>query len=366
MFPNGDEPRSQDAEKPSAPQESGPGAPGGEAAASKEETPSVKPAPKVRRKRRRLYEMPEDESAMGESADVEAPVVQPSTTAKLDVASPEPAASDAAKAEPQPVEAATEPRDRTASTRKSGTTAASKKSATGRGKTRSTKTAKATAKRAKTKTARAKKSETGAATSPETGSAPREKTADASARAEAPGPAPQASDWQDRERVLRERDLRAEVTIQKHVLASMGISFLPVPLLDLAAVWVIQTRMLKRIAEIYRIDYRNQAALSFIGSLTGTVGGIAVGTAVVSSALKVAPGLGLWAVGVSMPVTSGAATYALGMVFLQHFASGGTFLTFEPQKVRSYYVEQLKQGQKLAKKWSQSKRSGATTNEPTA
>jgi len=49
-----------------------------------------------------------------------------------------------------------------------------------------------------------------------------------------------------------------------------------------------------------------------------------------------------------MPVVSGAFTYAIGKVFIQHFASGETFLTFDPEKVRDYYTEMFEEGKKVA------------------
>jgi len=42
-----------------------------------------------------------------------------------------------------------------------------------------------------------------------------------------------------------------------------------------------------------------------------------------------------------MPIVAGAATYAIGKVFVRHFASGGTFLTFNPEKVKDYYLPDL-------------------------
>ncbi len=51
----------------------------------------------------------------------------------------------------------------------------------------------------------------------------------------------------------------------------------------------------------------------------------------------------------SMPVMAGASTYAIGKVFIQHFESGGTFLTFDPKAVKDYYAEQLKEGSVVAK-----------------
>ncbi len=40
----------------------------------------------------------------------------------------------------------------------------------------------------------------------------------------------------------------------------------------------------------------------------------------------------------------GASTYAVGKVFIQHFESGCTFLSFDPRQVRDYYAQQYKKG----------------------
>ena len=63
---------------------------------------------------------------------------------------------------------------------------------------------------------------------------------------------------------------------------------------------------------------------------------------------KAIPGIGTTAGVVAMPILGGATTYATGKVFIQHFASGGTFLSFNPDKVKAYYEEMLKEGQKVA------------------
>ena len=49
-----------------------------------------------------------------------------------------------------------------------------------------------------------------------------------------------------------------------------------------------------------------------------------------------------------MPIYSGAATWAIGKVFIQHFASGGTFLDFDPQKVKDYFRNLFEQGKEVA------------------
>ena len=51
----------------------------------------------------------------------------------------------------------------------------------------------------------------------------------------------------------------------------------------------------------------------------------------------------------TMPIIAGATTYAVGKVFHQHFASGGTFLTFDPNEVKSYYTEMIEKGKSVAR-----------------
>jgi hypothetical protein len=49
-----------------------------------------------------------------------------------------------------------------------------------------------------------------------------------------------------------------------------------------------------------------------------------------------------------MPVFAGAATYAIGKVFIQHFEAGGTLLDFEPAKVREHFRQQFEKGRDLS------------------
>jgi hypothetical protein len=42
-----------------------------------------------------------------------------------------------------------------------------------------------------------------------------------------------------------------------------------------------------------------------------------------------------------MPAFGAAATYAVGQVFIQHFESGGTFLDFDPDKVREHFRQEF-------------------------
>ncbi len=55
-----------------------------------------------------------------------------------------------------------------------------------------------------------------------------------------------------------------------------------------------------------------------------------------SSFTKFIPDIGQTVGTAATPVLNGTFTYAVGRVFDRHFASGGTFLTFDPEKEKEY------------------------------
>ena len=59
-----------------------------------------------------------------------------------------------------------------------------------------------------------------------------------------------------------------------------------------------------------------------------------------TSLLKAVPFFGTIVGGFVMPVLSAGATYAIGKAFIQHFASGGTLLDFNPPDYREFVKAQ--------------------------
>ena len=55
-----------------------------------------------------------------------------------------------------------------------------------------------------------------------------------------------------------------------------------------------------------------------------------------ASTLKVVPIAGTAIGALTTPALSVGATYVIGMAFVQHFASGGTLLDFEPPNYREF------------------------------
>ncbi len=141
--------------------------------------------------------------------------------------------------------------------------------------------------------------------------------------------------------------------IRHHVWASIGIGLVPIPLVDMVGLTAIQLNMVRKIAKAYELPFIRDKVKNVVGSLVGSAIPTAAGAPLAASIAKSVPVIGWTAGAIAMPVIAGAATYAVAKVFVQHFASGGTFLTFDPDKVKEYYAEMLKEGREVAKEGDQ-------------
>ena len=146
----------------------------------------------------------------------------------------------------------------------------------------------------------------------------------------------------------------AEITLRNHIIGSMGVGLIPVPIIDLVALSGIQLNMLRKLAKAYDIPFSKDIVKNIIASLLGS--GIPVTfSGALASLVKTVPIIGQTTGAPAMPILAGATTYAIGKVFIQHFASGGTFLNFNPDEVRDYYYEMFKEGQEVATKLKKGK-----------
>jgi uncharacterized protein (DUF697 family) len=143
------------------------------------------------------------------------------------------------------------------------------------------------------------------------------------------------------------REERLEKLSRNHVLASMGVGLVPLPIVDMVALTGVQLDMIRKVAAEYAVPFRQDMGKSVIASLMGGFLPVTLGCTV-ASLIKFIPLIGQTTGAVTMPVVSGAATYAIYKVFVQHFESGGTFLDLDPAKVKSYFAEQFSKGKKFA------------------
>ncbi len=143
-----------------------------------------------------------------------------------------------------------------------------------------------------------------------------------------------------------ERLALANKTVRNYSIAAMAPALVPVPFLDLALVTSVQLKMLHSLSNIYGVKFSKNLGKEAITSLMGGIAPLAIQPAA-ASLVKIIPIVGQAAGTLSMVTLSGASTYAVGKVFIQHFESGGTFLTFDPEKVRNYFATELEEGKKV-------------------
>lgn len=138
-------------------------------------------------------------------------------------------------------------------------------------------------------------------------------------------------------------DLVSENIIKSHVIASMALGLVPVPLFDIAALTTTQMSLLKQLSEYYDIPFDNFDLKSILTSLVG--GSLPIMSVVgLSSLVKVIPGLGSIAGMASLSITAGSVTYAVGKVFTRHFENGGTLEDFDPRKAQQLLKSEFEYG----------------------
>jgi uncharacterized protein (DUF697 family) len=149
---------------------------------------------------------------------------------------------------------------------------------------------------------------------------------------------------------LEQRVERAELahdTVKTYTLGSMAIAAVPLPLVDLAAVTALQIKMVHSIANQYEVPFSQNLVKSLIAALTG--GALSATTATpIASLVKVVPVIGQIAGFIGGAVMFGATSYAIGRIFIEHFESGGTFLDFDPEKMKAHFQELFEEGQQFA------------------
>ncbi|MBL8973147.1 MAG: DUF697 domain-containing protein [Myxococcales bacterium] len=140
-----------------------------------------------------------------------------------------------------------------------------------------------------------------------------------------------------------DKTAQAAKIIRKHMLGSLASGILPLPIVDMAILTAIQTRMAGQLAKLHDVEFSEQRARAIIGSLAGLSLAVTAG----NTLGLLLPGIGKALRGIGMFTVPPATTYALGQVFNKHFESGGTVWTFDPTRAKKDYDEELKKGERV-------------------
>ncbi len=154
------------------------------------------------------------------------------------------------------------------------------------------------------------------------------------------------------------REEEASKLVSRFAIWSGVAGLIPVPVVDTVAVGGLQLQMVRRISQVFDVPFAENSGKALIASLVGAMvpASSSIGAA---SMLKFVPVVGTLTSAFVMPVLSAGATYAIGKAFIQHFASGGTLLDFNPPDYRDFVKAQKEMWE------SRSARSGRPSSKTT-
>ncbi len=146
---------------------------------------------------------------------------------------------------------------------------------------------------------------------------------------------------------------RAMRSIWTYTAIGAGIGLVPIPLFDLAALTSLQLLMINGLGEIYNVKFTEGIGRKTIISLIGASLPLSSLRFGAFSLLRIIPLVGPVVAGVTVPILAGATTYAVGKVFNLHFATGGTFLSFDPQRYKQQFQREFALGMKIVQREQQ-------------
>ncbi|MFC3051540.1 YcjF family protein [Kordiimonas pumila] len=136
--------------------------------------------------------------------------------------------------------------------------------------------------------------------------------------------------------------------VKKNMLWSGGAGLLPIPLVEFVAVSGLQIKLIKELSDHYGVPFRQDLAKSIVFSLVGSLGGMKLAQVLATSSLRAIPVVGPVISALSLPAMSAGVAYAIGKVFIAHYETGGTLLTFDAEKMKSHFKSFYEEGVKKA------------------
>jgi uncharacterized protein (DUF697 family) len=136
--------------------------------------------------------------------------------------------------------------------------------------------------------------------------------------------------------------------IKKNMVWSVAAGLLPVPLVEVAAITAVQVKLIRELAEHFDVPFQKDLAKSAVASLLASLGSVTLGKFVARSAFRFVPVLGPVVAAASLSAMAAAFTYAVGRVFAVHFATGGSLLDFNIERIREFFRQEFAIGLKEA------------------
>jgi uncharacterized protein (DUF697 family) len=115
---------------------------------------------------------------------------------------------------------------------------------------------------------------------------------------------------------------------------SAGAGLIPIPIVDIGAIAAVQIKMVRDLAKLYSVEFPEVRAKALTGGIAGSILPYLLTLGSSGYLLSLAKGVPLIGTAIAiaaMPGFASASTYAIGKVFAQHFAGGGSLLDFDAE-----------------------------------
>ncbi len=139
------------------------------------------------------------------------------------------------------------------------------------------------------------------------------------------------------EDLCRDRAALARSTVKYYAAWSFGAGLVAIPVVEMLAVVGVQVQMLRKLSDIYGVEFSEHVARNVLMALLGGIAAETVGAGIARPLVRSIPGIGTILSVLTVPAVSVASTYAVGEVFIQHFEKGGSLLDFRSESMKEKF-----------------------------
>jgi uncharacterized protein (DUF697 family) len=153
---------------------------------------------------------------------------------------------------------------------------------------------------------------------------------------------------------MDERMAEAMSIVRRSSAWSAAAGLIPLPIVDIGAIAGVQVKMIRDMAKLYEMEFNDVRAKTLSSALVGSVLPylLTMGSGFAFSFMKAIPVVGTAAALIAMPGFASASTYAVGKVFAQHFAGGGSLLDFDTEAKKEEIAKEFSEARNEGKKSS--------------
>ncbi len=126
--------------------------------------------------------------------------------------------------------------------------------------------------------------------------------------------------------------------------------FIPVPIVDTAAITGLQIKLISELCKIYQVEFKKELVVSIISSLAGAGVATLFSTTIGSTFARYIPVVGTTISAITQPALSYASTYAIGVTFIKHFEKQGSLIDFDAKDAKGFFNDQIVKAKKIFQK----------------